>query len=135
MHDGATYRADDTRLLLQSLASIERSRDPDALPWVIELWCTRPKNGLVLEQLESIAARLEAWRTEKAMGPALAEPGSFDRYVRAFDADLLQEAAGIAFAKAIVSGFSFVLTGRADASLSNPEPAHAPMAAPRTSPR
>lgn len=128
VHDGATYRADDARLLLQALASIEQARDPESLPWVVELWCTRPKNGLVLERLESIATSLDRWRPEKAMGAAVAEPGSFDRYKGAFDADTLQEAAGVAFAKAILSAFSFVATGHADGSISSPKFAHPPMA-------
>lgn len=128
-HDGtATYRADDTPLLVTVLTQIERARDAEAVPFVVDLWCARTANGLLSERLESIAHELARWRVAEAMGIAIAEPDSFSRFRAAFDDDLLQQPEGVSFANAILSAFSFVATRHSDGSITNPKFVYQPVA-------
>jgi hypothetical protein len=120
---------DDTRRLLAALVEIRRTADLGALPWILELWCSRPKSGIIVEQLGEIAADLRRWRTEAALGALVAEPGSFDRLRHVFDEELLREHDGVAFAHAVLAAWSFVDVVRPDGTLEARKFPHAAAAA------
>ena len=117
-------RPDDYRALLGVLTLVQERRETRALPWVIELWCSRPKGGGLLDRLVEIAAQLHAWNTRKAMGEAVAEESSFSRFAAAFDDDLLRETGGVAYACAVLGAFSFVAIDDGDGKLRDAKFAH-----------